>query len=109
MTLQSQDGFGGLPSNVAYDVLVANFNRLLIGRLNAFKDVTLTANSATTTVKDPRIGANTALLFMPQTANAAAGLSALYVPAATLSKGQAVIQHANNAQTDRTYRILIIG
>lgn len=109
MTLQSQEGFGGLPANVHYDILVSFVNRLLIGRLNAFKDITLTANSATTTISDSRIGAMTALMFMPQTANAAAGLSALYVPQATMSKGQAVIQHANNAQTDRAYRVLIIG
>lgn len=109
MSLQSQSGFGGLPENVPYGILVAFVNRLLLGRLNAFKDITLTASSLTTTITDSRIGVNTSLMFMPQTANAAAALSTLYVPTATMKKGSAVIQHASNVQTDRSFRVLIIG
>ena len=80
----------------------------LRGAIGCTLSVTLTANVATTTVIDSRISIMTAPLLVPVTANAAAeiGNGTLYV---TPTKGQCVITHANNAQTDRTFQMALIG
>ena len=77
------------------------------GKLNCTGTVTLTANQATTAVTDYRAGASSTIIFMPQTANAAAALATMYV--ATQGKQTFTITHANNAQTDRDFRYLLIG
>mgnify|MGYP001561535227 CR=1 FL=1 len=84
-------------------------NRSLSGKLNVTLSVTLTANATSTTIKDARIGAFSALLFTPLTANASAeqGAGGLYVSAQ--QTGQATITHASNAQTDRQFRIVILA
>lgn len=84
-------------------------NLALRGKLNATLAVTLAANQATTTVNDARITASSFVGFCPLTANAAAeiGAGGLYVSA--LADGQLTLTHANNAQTDRDFRLLIIG
>ena len=83
-------------------------NLALGGKLNATSpSVTLTANSSTTTLIDDRIGANTYIGFQPKTANAAAALSGLYV--SSQANGTATLTHANNAQSDRTFNVLLIG
>ena len=89
-------------------------NGVLQGKLNALATVTLTANSAATTFSDPRITSNSFLGFMPTTANAAAALAGLYVsatqaPTGTMTAGTATLNHANNAQVDKTFKVLIIG
>lgn len=89
--------------------LARKVNDLLQGRINCTLDVTLTANAASTTVTDARISASSFLFWMPRTANAAAeiGNGTLYVSART--NGSATLAHANNAQTDRDFTLLIIG
>ncbi len=89
--------------------IVDTVNRSLSGKLNVTLSVTLTANAASTVVKDARISAFSALMLMPLTANAAAEQAAgtLYVSAQ--QSGQATITHANNAQADRSYRIVILA
>ena len=82
-------------------------NSALQGKLNALTNVTLAANTTTTTLQDARITNNSFIGFMPTTANAASALSNLYV--ANMVAGTATLTHANNAQTDRTFIILIIG
>jgi len=86
-------------------------NSLLQGKLNAVISLTLTANAASTTITDARLTPNSFLWFMPQTANAAAeiGNGTMYVASSTLTNRSAVVTHANNAQTDRSFRVLIIG
>lgn len=89
---------------------IADFgNQILRGGLNNALDVTLTANAASTTVTDNRIGGSTRLAFAPMSANAAAELGAgtLYYDVPT--QFSVVIHHANNAQTDRTLSVLIGG
>lgn len=76
-------------------------NNVNIGKFNVTGTVTLAANSATTTLNDVRIGAESYIGFMPTTANAAAGLTALYVTGRGTST--CTLNHANNAQADRTY------
>jgi hypothetical protein len=79
------------------------------GRLNIGASITLTANQATTVISDPRLHTASILLFMPTTANAAAeiGAGGLYVSAQ--AAGSATVTHANNAQTDRTFRVALLG
>jgi hypothetical protein len=85
--------------------------RAMSGGLNVTKDVTLTANQASTTVTDPRATYDSALVFEPMTANAAAELAAgtMYVTQANRLAGSFVITHANNAQADRIFRMVIVG
>lgn len=82
-------------------------NALIQGRAMNTGSVTLTANSATTTLTDPRIGGNSTINFMPTTANAAGALSGLYVSG--LLKGSCTLNHANNAQVDKTFSYTVIG
>jgi len=82
-------------------------NDLGNGRSQAFGSVTLTTSSATTTLTDERIGIDSVITFMPTTANAAAGLTVLYVTGVT--DGSCTLNHANNAQADRTYLYQIQG
>lgn len=82
-------------------------NSLLQGRILSTGSVTLTANSATTTLSDPRIGPNSHISFTPTTANGAGALSGLYVSARTA--GSATLTHANNAQTDKSFTYSVLG
>ena len=82
---------------------------VMAGKVNVTKTVTLTANAASTTLEDPRIGATTATILVPTTANAAAALGVTYQTYQNATAEQAVINHANNAQTDRTFVAVLIG
>lgn len=91
-------------------------NNVLRGKLNAIynsagSDFTLAAGAASTALTDARLSINSHVTFTPLTANAAAeqGNGTMYVLAANMNSGLWTISHANNAQTDRTFRVLIIG
>lgn len=86
------------------------FNNMLAGKLNCtYPGFTLTANASQTTLTDYRIGGSTVVLFVPKTANAAAeignGTLILGEPVA----GAVNVGHANNAQTDRTFDLVLLG
>ena len=87
--------------------LASTLNRAIGGKTNNFGSVTLTASSATTTLTDIRIGINTVILLQPTTANAAAALTGVYF--GTPGDGTITINHANNAQTDRTFNYILVG
>jgi len=78
---------------------------IIDGRSNAIGNVTLTENVTTTQVDDVRVSVDSVISLMPETSNAAA--EAYYV--ATVANGSFTITHANNSQTDRTYRYAIQG
>lgn len=103
--------FPGLSRSPTPEQIGQVVNRINSGKVNASIDVTLTANAASTTITDARLASTSILLFDPVTAHAATELAAgtLYVLAANRTNGSATITHANNAQTDRTFRVLIIG
>lgn len=82
-------------------------NRHNSGKMNVTIDVTLTANAASTTVTDARISDTCAIVLSPKTSNAAAAVGTTYI--SSQSSGSAVIGHANNAQTDKTFRLAILG
>lgn len=84
-------------------------NRLLRGKINSVGATTFTlaANVATTTLSDVNIGGPSFIGLMPMTAHAAAELPTLYF--STPLKGSVVVNHANNAQVDRTFTYLVLG
>lgn len=84
-------------------------NSILDGKINSCFTVTLTANAATTTVSNARIRANSALMLVPTTANAAAALANVYQTWPNVTDQVAILNHANNAQTDRTFRVFSVG
>lgn len=92
-------------------------NSAMRGKINALYEVggsrtfALTANAATSTISDERIHPDCVLLFVPLTANAAAELygATMYVLTANYGVGSATITHANNAQADREFRVVILG
>jgi hypothetical protein len=60
-------------------------------------------------VIDARIGAFTSLMFCPMTADAALEQAAGTMFVSEQKSGSATITHANNAQVDRTFNIVILG
>lgn len=88
-------------------VIADRINKMLTGKLNVTYSLTLTPNAGTTTVTDARIGPFNALLLQPKTANAAAALATTYV--SSQGTGTATFMHTNNAQTDKSFNLVIIG
>lgn len=85
-------------------------NNILRGKVNAVLPLTLDANSATTTVLDARISAYSALVLQPVTSNAAAALyDTPYIIPSGQKSGEVVLNHANDANADKTYNLVIIG
>lgn len=101
---------GTAPGNeytLAWALSISDRVRALAGKANNVTNVTLTANAATTVLKDPRLYVNSYIGFMPQTANAASAGASIYVDSQT--KGSATIHHANDANLDKTYTLVIAG
>lgn len=83
-------------------------NNLLRGKTNNTGTVTLAASSATaTTLDNALISADSVILLMPTTANAAAWMNDVYVSART--NGSATLTHSANTATDRTFAYAVIG
>jgi hypothetical protein len=82
-----------------------------IGKFDCTKEFTLTANAATSTLTDYRLSPQSYVGFDPRTANAATEKAAgtLYALTANRGDGAWTITHANNAQNDRTYTVVILG
>jgi len=85
--------------------------RIMNGKTNNVVEFTLTANQGTTTLTDARFTLCTALIATPLTANAAAEQAngTMYVLDTGRVNGAITITHANNAQTDRTFRAVFVG
>lgn len=91
--------------------IVRAIRDLFMGRSNAMGEVTLAAGAATTTVTAVNCGEQSVIHLTPRTANAAAeiGNGTLYIPVSTTLPGQFTINHANNAQEDRSFGYSING
>ena len=86
----------------------ANVIRNLVdGKSNNTGSITLQASATSTTITDQRVGANSVIVFMPKTANAATAMTSLYVSAR--GTGTATLTHDSNAATDRSFEYAIIG
>ena len=86
-------------------------NSINQGKINVVSTITLTINVASTTLNDTRIGANSIIVLVPTTANASAeiGNGTIYLTYPNATEKQAVINHANNAQADRTFVYAVLG
>jgi sugar (pentulose or hexulose) kinase len=94
----------------AVSAITKLLNQVINGEMNTVGMVTLTANAASTVVTDQRAGPGRAIaLCQPTTANAAAALATSYIDPEEVGAGTFKIRHANNAQTDRTFRYEIKG
>ena len=73
--------------------------------------ITLTENVVSTVVKNYKVGKDSVVLFMPLTANAATELygATMYVSDISPRDNEFTITHANNAQTDRQFRYVVLG
>lgn len=94
------------PSEWLREIALA-VNLLIYGRSNAIGQFTLTAGQSSTEIIDLNVGTDSRILLTPITANAAAALSTTYF--SIITKGTFTINHANNGQTDRTFKYGIIG
>ena len=88
-------------------MIALGMQRLFDGKINATGTVTLAANAATTTLVDRRIGRNTKVYLMATTANAQAEIPYQTFPNANLRA--AVLNHANNSQSDKTFSFALLG
>lgn len=86
-----------------YDAVV----RTLLGKLNCTGTLTLSANTTTTTLNDPRIGGNSVILFTPTTQHAADSWGSIYVTAK--AAGSCTVNHVNTSETDKTFDYIVIG
>ncbi len=84
-------------------------NLLMEGKDNSTGLVTLTISVAATTLTDRRIGPDTKVMMTPTTANAAGELATLFQTLPNVTNGQAVLNHANNSQADRTFGFSLRG
>lgn len=83
--------------------------QMMDGKTNNTGEVTLTENQLTTEVIDYRSGSDSVLLFSPTTSNAALEVAAGTMFVSSNDKQQFTITHANNSQTDRTFKYTVIG
>ena len=81
------------------------------GKLDCVTELTLAANSATTTFNYIRLSPQSVVTLDPKTANAAAELAAGTLYCLTANRGNEVwiFTCANNAQADRTYAVSVLG
>tara|TARA_R110002020_G_scaffold285960_1_gene501490 strand:- start:1184 stop:1504 length:321 start_codon:yes stop_codon:yes gene_type:complete len=84
-------------------------NNILDGNTNNKGSVTLTASATSTAVADLRAGPESVVVLMPTTANASAEVGAGTIYVSARAKQTFTLTHANNGQTDRTYKYAIIG
>ncbi len=90
--------------------IAERLNAALSGKLNVVLSVVLTPGAATTTVIDSRIGPYSGLIPLPTTANAAAACyETPYILPSDQKDGSVVLNHVNDASTDKIITLVIIG
>jgi hypothetical protein len=82
-------------------------NNLFNKRLDAVGEVTLADGETTTVVADNRVTKNSVICRSPTPANAAGALATTYI--AAYDTHEFTITHANNSETDRTFRYIILS
>lgn len=97
----------GMTAEVQLQRHAESINGLIAGKLDVTGEVTLTAGVASTVVEDNQFESNMVPVLIPTTANAATALATTYLSAR--DKGSFTLTHANNAETDRTYRYVRLG
>jgi hypothetical protein len=102
MSLQSL-----VPQSATTLQVATTINEMLRGRGNNVGEITLTANSTTTTISDIRIKQTMTAVLSPRTANAAAALTNVYISA--VADGSITLTHSNTATADRTFDYVLHG
>ena len=82
---------------------------MMDGKTNNRGAFTITANAATTVITDLRVGADSVILPVSTTANASAEVAAGGFYVSSVGKQTFTVTHANDAQTDRTFKYAVIG
>lgn len=105
-------GYLGLPTalELSRDSLrriAVLLNNVLAGKLNVRTTVRLLNGATTTTISDPRIGANSHLSLEPLSANAAAIVASVYL--SSQGKQTATWTHSSTANTDQNFSLSILG
>jgi hypothetical protein len=81
-------------------------NSALSGKINCTGELTIAHDAATTAIINNLCNVNSVILLQPLTAHAAAALADTYVIAGEASF---TVHHANNVQTDRNFKYVILG
>jgi len=92
-----------------FRLLATAINGILDGRQNNVGTLTLTASTTTTQVNERRCGTESVITMMPTTGNAAAEIGNGTVYIGTVTGGSFTLTHANNGQTDRTFKYEVTG
>lgn len=97
-----------LPQDMAYGRRTIDaINAAIRGKTNNRGEFTLDDGVGTTTLSDEKIGADSVIVLMPMSANAAAALPFLYFD--TPTRGSVDVNHDVSVMTDRTFRYAVIG
>lgn len=91
--------------------LLESINAMRRGKLECVVEFTVTANTTTTDLVDPRLSPQSAVFFDPLTANAAQNVadSNFYVLEANRGNGTWKVTHPNQVTTDRKFKVIILG
>ena len=84
-----------------------SFRNVNDARLDWVGEFTLRASQTTTTYSDTRIALNSAVIWAPVSATAAASMNNMYL--STIASGQIILTHSSTADVDKRYRFVIIG
>lgn len=105
MTVQFRTlpAFGG--DNRAVSEVV---NGIMNGKTNNTGKITLRTSQTSTTINDARIGADSVILFMPLTENAADELAHGHMYVSSRGKGVATITHGNH-NSSMIFAYVVIG
>lgn len=95
------------PKEQKSDIVNNAIREAQMGRDNACGTVTLAVSAGTTTVAWPNCSVTSKVFLQPTTADAAAAYATTWI--SSVSKGQFVITHANNAIADRTFFFTVRG
>lgn len=86
-----------------YEVL----RRVMQGKINVRTTLTFRDGETTTVLQDPRIGASSHISLTPLTANAKTAWLTHYISAQTTAS--VTFTHANAADVDQNFSVLIVG
>lgn len=89
--------------------LVTYLEQVQIGHIACTGEVTLNANSSTTTVTDSRVGPKSAIILCPLTQNASSEVSGGPFYISSRGKQTFTITHRNTAAVDKTFTYAVLG
>lgn len=98
-----------LPEETRIQRVVQAVIQLVMGRMNAVSQFTITINVGSTFVAWENCSTDSRIFIMPQTLAAAAALATTYIPTADIVQGGFTVRHANNATADRTFSFVCVG